>query len=832
MSIPIRWRRWPVIALAVVAALLVLGRVGAAIVADYLWYAAMGAAALWRERALLMTVICAGSALVAAAILFVNLYVVRQSVVSLVLPRRVANIEIGEEVPGRYLVGAALAISLVLGWWLSLPAESWRLFSLLRHGLPFGEIDPYMDVDIGFYVYWLPIESMLYYRTLTTVLFATVVVIFFYALTPSLRWDRGALYVSHYVRRHLTALGAVLLLLLAWSYRLDIYEALLFGSGPDGAFSFSDHRTIIPISIWLAYLTAGTALVVFYFGWIGQVRAATMTLIAVLLISVLLRHVTPVFMRRYVAAGGESAREQGYLSTRAEYTRRAYALQRIDQDSALALPAHASDVATDVSVWDPTALMHALGRRAAGPSAPGTIQWSTSPDGLRATVVERPVGGDVDGERADWSMTRLFASRVENDGALARVPASRSAREPEQIGPVLVADSLTGYRVVSDSVGVIAAPALDGTLPRVAFAWALQNFRLLTGELPRPVSRIVTHRDLRDRLDAVAPYFLQGSGITPIVVADSLYWAIDLYSASNSYPLSERDSLFNTSVVNVTYLQHAGVGVANALTGAVWVVADSAKDPISESWFAAFPSLFVARNALPPGVANALPPPVDAARVQGHKLASFGLRGEVERHGHLLAEDVGSDTSLSSESALFALPGTDALQWSGVVVDPNEHPVGVLLASGGAEPAVHWLLLGHPGARWSTIAQQLRRSLDTTVSAPRDAHAVHGRVRMIPLAGGQLLYVQPLYGWRTDGATLLAVAATTDTVVTAAHTLADALGSRGAPTDPSVPIASADFRTAAEQLYEKMSDAMRRGDWVAFGHAYDALGALLNRSNK
>ena len=183
------------------------------------------------------------------------------------------------------------------------------MFSLLRHGLSFGETDPYMDVDLGFFVYWLPIESMLYYRTLTTVLFATVVVIFFYALTPSLRWDRGALYVSHYVRRHLAALGAVLLLLLAWSYRLDIYDSLLSGSGPGGAFSFSDHRTIIPISIWLAYITAGTALVVFYFGWIGQVRAATMTLIAVLLISVLLRHVTPIFMRHYVAAGAETVRE-------------------------------------------------------------------------------------------------------------------------------------------------------------------------------------------------------------------------------------------------------------------------------------------------------------------------------------------------------------------------------------------------------------------------------------------------------------------------------------------------------------------------------------------
>ena len=56
-------------------------------------------------------------------------------------------------------------------------------------------------------------------------------------LTPSLRWTRGALYVSAYVRRHFTMLGGMLLLGLAWGYRLDMYRLLAEGSGPDGAFT-------------------------------------------------------------------------------------------------------------------------------------------------------------------------------------------------------------------------------------------------------------------------------------------------------------------------------------------------------------------------------------------------------------------------------------------------------------------------------------------------------------------------------------------------------------------------------------------------------------------
>jgi len=35
------------------------------------------------------------------------------------------------------------------------------------------------------------------------------------------------------------------------------------------------------------------------------------------------------------------------------------------------------------------------------------------------------------------------------------------------------------------------------------------------------------------------------------------------------------------------------------------------------------------------------------------------------------------------------------------------------------------------------------------------------------------------------------------------------------------------LRARVELLYEQMRSALQRGDWVAFGRAYEALGALL-----
>ena len=103
-----------------------------------------------------------GSGVVAALFAFINLYAVRQSVVSLVLPRRLGNLEIGEEVPGRYLMGAAIALSLVLGVLLALPQQDWTSLVLARAGRPFNETDPYLSQDLGFFVYWLPFENALW----------------------------------------------------------------------------------------------------------------------------------------------------------------------------------------------------------------------------------------------------------------------------------------------------------------------------------------------------------------------------------------------------------------------------------------------------------------------------------------------------------------------------------------------------------------------------------------------------------------------------------------------------------------------------------------------
>ena len=99
-------------------------------------------------------------------------------------------------------------------------------------------------------------------------------------------------------------------------------------------------------------------------------------------------------------------------------------------------------------------------------------------------------------------------------------------------------------------------------------------------------------------------------------------------------------------------------------------------------------------------------------------------------------------------------------------------------------------------------------------------------MRVFPTGNGRA-YAQTGYVWRTDGAPAVRLVAVMigDTVRTGA-TIAAAAG-LPAPVLPETPLSPAEFRARVEALYAEMREALKRGDWLAFGTAYEALGRVL-----
>jgi len=476
----------------------------------------------------------------------------------------------------------------------------------------------------------------------------------------------------------------------------------------------------------------------------------------------------------------------------------------------------AADAASRVAIWDGETLAAAAERlrrvRIVGDGA----SWQAGPSALTALLVERSSDVGADGRDA-WGIGRFDATAADERGMPLRLGGTTRGVDETLFDEPAVYDSAPPYSVISDSLGRVAGVEMVSTRSRIAHAWALQNFRLLFGDLPLDRPMIVRHRDVRDRLRVLVPFFVQGSEVLPVLAEDSLYWAVELYSASSSYPLSERFVLLGEER---GYLHHAATALIHAETGRVQLVLDANPDPVASSWASRFPRLFTATGSLPAPLRAALPPIMDGAHAQALAFAGAGFRGDSLEVRHFATLD-GADASSPREPLHFALPAEGVLVgWQ--PLDERDRVRGIVATAGGAQRITTWIPLVSGDVRWSRVVDQLRGA-DTT---GHDNGVVRSPVRVIPI-GGHPVYFQSVLQWLPGGSPrLVHVTALAGDSVSVAPTLAAMLGGSISATNQNVPQG---FRVRADSLYRMMRSALERGDWATFGRAFDALGTALGQ---
>lgn len=516
-------RRRLLTGVVIAAVLLVGGRAISVLYADHAWYAAMAAVPLWNERVGDLLLVYGVGSVVAVLVAFVNLSALGRSIGALTLPRRLANVEFGEAVPRKYIDRFAFVLSVAITAALTPALPTWTSLALARLRVSFRESDPYFQHDLAFYTTWLPFEKAAYSWTMLLVVGVSILVVILYSLTPGLRWERAGLRMSAHVRRHLSVLAALLLLVTMWSYRLESYDLLIRGTGDQGVFSYIDHQWRLPGLLLLSIATAAAAITVLLSGWTGQLRTSFVAVTAIVILSVSVQGIVPLVVQRITPRESQIARDRPYIATRSDFTRRAYA---------------------------PNASAH---------ETLGTT-------GISAAL----------------------------DSVTANAPGRQLLRQDSLVYP-----GARGLVVVADPQLDVAGQRLGEGLSRLGYAWAYQSFDLLSDSVPHR-ARLITERDLRSRIRALAPIFAQGAMVEPMFHADTLYWRVQLYSASSNYPLSQH---FNLAGEERSYFKPAATALANARTARVMIAADPSADPIAQAWMTAFPN---SADYRAPGIAREL----------------------------------------------------------------------------------------------------------------------------------------------------------------------------------------------------------------------------------
>ncbi len=167
----------------------------------------------------------------------------------------------------------------------------------------------------------------------------------------------------------------------------------------------------------------------------------------------------------------------------------------------------------------------------------------------------------------------------------------------------------------------------DAPLAKLAFSLRLGDTNVLLARGFKPSTRVLFRRDIRERVQTVAP-FLQQDGDPYLVVNPDdgrLVWIIDGYTLSDRYPYSTPVTMEINPVVSESpnYIRNSIKATVDAYDGTVNLYLADPRDPLAQTYAKIFPGLIKPLSAMPSGLHAHLRYPEDLFRIQRSIYATY-----------------------------------------------------------------------------------------------------------------------------------------------------------------------------------------------------------------
>ena len=635
------------VAAIIIAALVVLS-VADGLLVDWLWFDAAGyhkvfATTLGAQIAIFATVWTLAFILIVLSGLIAlrasrereRLHVVRRSEdsVEVNLPELIRSL--GDRVPWKTLivaVAALLALFAAQG-----EAASWDVYLKGLYAVPFGLKDPAFGLDVGFYVFTLPLLEDLRDLFLTLLVLAGGLAIAVYWVRGALDFRESPPHIAPQCAAHLSVLLGLFFLQRALNYWLARYALTLHTNGVVFGLRYVDHILWQP-GLWLLIALSIAAAAVCLANWVE--RGMRLPIAAAAIVfgpSLILSLVQPVIERLWVKPD-ELRVEQPYLARNIEMTRRAYQLDTVDvkpfEGSGQLTPVSLQqDNATvrNIRLWDPRPL----------------IATYRQLQEIRLYYDFRDV--DIDRYWIDHNETQVMLSSRElnvdllpanaqtwvnrhlkftHGYGLVMSPVNTKDREglpvlyTKNIPPVSdVGINITRpgiyfgeepdvYAIVKGLAPEFDYPhgndnvydfykggggvPISGFLRRLLFSIYYRDINLLVTENIVPGSRILLRRNVGDRINALAPFLSQDRDPYMVVLGGGLYWIVDCYTLSDHYPYSQKNG------DQINYIRNSVKAVIDAYTGDTTFYVADAEDPVIRTWQRIYPDMFKPMSEMRP----------------------------------------------------------------------------------------------------------------------------------------------------------------------------------------------------------------------------------------
>lgn len=802
------------------------------------------------------------------------------------------------------LASAPLPVSIIVG--LLAAFSGWNLgetFLRFFYQVPFGAADPLFGRDIAFYVFTLPaldaVSILLFLLVIANLISAAAI----YLARINYRFDRERQKLAGFVfprkgRAHLLGLTAAILLLVAAKTYLAVWHLpISMKTGFFGA-NFVDVNAVMPL-LWAQIAAAMLAAILAVVCIFRRNNRLLWGGAALLVLTTAAGWAYPAFIQRFSVAPNELAKETPFIQHNISATRTAFGLNEVEErELSGATVLNAADVeenrrtVNNIRLWDQQPLLDTFGQIqeirtyyefksvdndrykingeiqqvmisprelnvASLPNRNWINEHLTFTHGYGAAV------GPVDKVTAE-GMPELF---VKDLPPVATVPELKIERPEIYFGELsndrVYVNTRTeefshpaGEQNVSRNYTGAGGLPIGSTFSQMLFATRFADLKVLLSDDLTAESRVLQTRNIRERLQKVAPY-LRFDGDPYLVINEGrLIWIADAYTTTNRYPYSQPAD-------GINYIRNSVKATIDAYHGTVNLYIADERDPIIQTYAKVFPNTLKPLAEMPESLRSHLRYPEDIFHLQARVFATYQMNEPQEFYNKedqwTIAQTSGGVDKEEAKQmepyyTIMKLPGERQEEF--ILMLPftpqrKDNLAAWMVARSDGENygklaayrfPKQQLVFG-PKQITARITQDPEISRQLTLWNQRGSRVIFGMLMVIPIKES-LIYVQPLYLRAETGKIpeLRRVIVASDNRIAMQETLDKSLASlfgdelkpknetkpsgnepTNAPTDATA------LLEQARRQYATALEAQKTGDWAKYGEEIKRLGETLEK---
>ena len=641
---------------------------------DWLWFQNMGFSQVFTTTL--------GAKVLAFAVFFcifgifagVNIVIARRwgrasrtiRAVSPELPHTVLDIVFHEAYSSYVWAIIVLFFSFLLGYSAS---KSWMTFLQFLHRSAFGVSDPIFHRDVGFYIFTLPLYYFFQGWYLSTVFLVALGVGLSYYLDQAIGVRENRLYIYPRVKSHLSVLGGLFLLGIAWTYWLKFYGLMYSRSGVAYGASYSDVYAQVPAYWVLMILGVLLAVFLFLMPVLNRWRWVLYTIGVYVVVLIGFSWMYPRIIEQYVVKPNELAKETPYIKNNIKFSRLGFGLDKaqekpftVNQSMTYKDIQRNEPTIHNIRLWDHRPLIQTYKqlqeiRLYYDFKSVNVDRYEIGNKYTEVALAARELPASLLPSQArTWVNMHLVythgyglvmspVNEVTGDGlpnlVIKDIPPQSTATTEVTRPEVYYGEETEGISIVHTKTKEFDYPKgnqnvytsyegrggvqISSFFRRLVYSWRFLDPNVLFSTYITSDSRIMFHRIITDRDYTIAP-FLSYDSEPYLVVGDDghLYWIHDAYTTSNMFPYSQPFSQ-KRNQAGPNYIRNSVKVVIDAYNGDVSYYVIDPSDPLVQTYSKIFPTLFKPIKDMPPFLKKHIRYPLDLFTIQAQMYATYHM---------------------------------------------------------------------------------------------------------------------------------------------------------------------------------------------------------------